>query len=88
MQIERDRKVKVLTLKQSKYTSELLEKCSMAESKPRSVPATAALKLKRLEDEEAQLSSSYPYQELVGALIYLSVYTHPHLAYIIGVLSH
>jgi hypothetical protein len=87
MQIKHDRKKKVLTLKQSKYTSELLEKFSMAESKPRSVPATAAQKLKKPGDEEAHLSGSYPFQELVGALLYLSVCTRPDLAYIVGVLS-
>ena len=87
MEIERNRDAKVLTLKQSKYVNELLEKFSMTDAKPRSVPATAALELRKPEDDEALLAANYSYKELVGALLYIWVCTRPEIAYIVGVLS-
>ena len=87
MEIERNRDAKVLTLRQKEYVNELLEKFSMTDAKSRSVPATAALKLRKPEGDEALLAANYPYKELVGALLYISVCTRPEIAYIVGVLS-
>jgi hypothetical protein len=58
----------------------------MADAKPASVPLSAAVKLSRGGDQPLDMSE-YPYRELVGSLMYLSVCTRPDISQAVGVLA-
>lgn len=84
MEITRDRQVKTLVISQKRYIHDLLIKYDMKEVKTRSVPLDASIKLSA-NDGEALNDTKY--SELVGGLLYLSVYTRPDIAQAVGALA-
>ena len=42
---------------------------------------------KDMTKKQASYSHKYPYQNIIGALLYLSTHTRPDIAYAVGVLS-
>ena len=42
---------------------------------------------KNITMEQASYTTKFPYQNIIGALLYLSTHTHPGVAYAVGVLS-
>ena len=85
MNIHRDRQTRSITLGQSRLTSDLLEKFGMTESKPLSTPLSLATKLTK--DGDPLDTTSYPYSQLIGSLMYLSVCTRPDIAQAVGALA-
>jgi hypothetical protein len=85
MRIRRDRQKGVVMLDQTKYIESLLKTFGMDDSKPVSTPIEPNIKLKPLPEGES--SPEVPYQQLVGALLYLSVGTRPDIAHTVNRLS-
>jgi hypothetical protein len=71
MEVTRDREAKTLKLTQKKLTGELLLRYGMEAAKGKSVPINPGEKLVR--DDEPLDRERFPYSELVGSLLYLSV---------------
>lgn len=83
--ITRDRKCGALKITQHLATSELVSKFGLDSAHARKVPLTPGTML-RSEGEPLD-TVKYPYAELVGSLLYLTVCTRPDLAQSVGVLS-
>lgn len=84
MEIIRDRQNKTLTISQQRYTHDLLTKFAMTEVKTRNVPLDVSIKLSANDGESL---NDPRYSELVGGLLYLSVYTRPDIAQAVGALA-
>ena len=84
MEIIRDRQNKTLTISQQRYTHDLLTKFAMTEVKTRNVPLDVSIKLSA--NDGGSLNDPR-YSELVGGLLYLSVYTRPDIAQAVGALA-
>ena len=85
MELTRDRTARTVKLTQKKLTRELVERFGMTEAKARSVPLGAGEKLTR--DGEPLRTDKFPYSELIGSLLYLSVCTRPDIAQAVGALA-
>lgn len=84
MEITRDRQAKTLVISQKRYTHDILTKFEMKEAKTRSVPLDASIKLSVNDGEPL---NDARYSELVGGLLYLSVFTRPDITQAVGVLA-
>ncbi|CAI5462058.1 unnamed protein product [Closterium sp. Yama58-4] len=84
MAITRDRSARTITLSQSHYIGQILEKFDMAQAKPVSNPLPFS---HQLAPPTSPTSSPHPYAELVGSLMYAMMCTRPDLAYPISVLA-
>ena len=85
-----------IKLDQSGYVREILEKYSYLlrgqETKTYNTPMERELKLRRTEKlnmttKQKAYVNNFPYQNIVGALLYLSLNTRPDIAYSVGVLA-
>lgn len=85
MEIERKRDQGLVKLTQKKLTGEILRRFGMDQARGRSVPLGQETKLTR--EGEPLDTEEYPYRELIGSLLYLSVCTRPDIAHSVGVLS-
>ncbi|GBL82432.1 Syntaxin-binding protein 5 [Araneus ventricosus] len=72
-----------ITMSQSNYIKELLERCNMLECNTVSTPMALGTKLCIATTPDDKL----PYRELIGSLNYLPVCTRPDIAYSISKLS-
>jgi hypothetical protein len=86
MQIERDRSAKLLKLGQKKYADAVVARFGLSDAKPASVPMSASVKLVK-EGSTSLADGGYPYRELVGSLLYLSVCTRPDISQAVGALA-
>ncbi|CAI7776081.1 unnamed protein product [Closterium sp. NIES-53] len=84
MAITRNRPARTITLSQSHYIGQVLEKFEMAQAKPVSTPLPFG---HQLAPPPSPSSSSHPYAELVGSLMYAMMCTRPDLSYPISVLA-
>ena len=83
MRVIRDQKNGKISLDQKHYTETILKKFGMFDTKPVSTPMETNVKLVKASKNE----DIYPYQELIGALMYLSVCTRPDIAHTTSFLS-
>ena len=86
MTITRDRAQGTLKLAQEKMTADLVHRFGMGDGKVRSVPLSTSVKLCQGEGDLID-TARYPYSQLVGSLMYLSVCTRPDIAYAVGALA-
>ncbi|GJP86547.1 hypothetical protein CLOP_g16558, partial [Closterium sp. NIES-67] len=84
MEITRDRAARTISLSQSRYLQQVLERFDMARGTPQVTPLRVGHHLTPLTSPS---SSSHPYAELIGSLMYAMVSTRPDLAYPISVLA-
>ncbi|CAI7790330.1 unnamed protein product [Closterium sp. NIES-54] len=84
MAITRNRPARTITLSQSHYIDQVLEKFEMAQAKPVSTPLPFG---HQLAPPSSPSSSSHPYAGLVGSLMCAMMCTRPDLAYPISVLA-
>ncbi|CAI7871841.1 unnamed protein product [Closterium sp. NIES-53] len=84
MAITRDRPARTITLSQSHYIGQILEKFEMTQASPIATPLPFG---HQLAPPTSPSSSSHPYAELVGSLMYAMMCTRPDLAYPISVLA-
>ena len=76
----------MISMNQSFYVQQILEKFNMSEAQPRSLPCDPSIyDLLRLPSEP--LENPTLYRELLGSLIYLMTCTRPDLAFIVTLLS-
>jgi Reverse transcriptase (RNA-dependent DNA polymerase)/Integrase core domain/GAG-pre-integrase domain len=86
MEIERDRGAGTLKLSQKKYAHDVIARFGMADAKPASLPLSPGVKLSR--DTGSPLDVlAFPYREVVGSLMYLSVCTRPDISQAVGALA-
>jgi len=90
------RTTQFIKLDQSGYIREILEKYNYLlagqESKTYNTPMERELKLRKHEtismtENQKAYVSKFPYQNIVGALLYLALNTRPDIAYSVGVLA-
>lgn len=86
IEFSRDKHQRVY-LNQKKYVEEILERFNMSECKATSTPLDTNCKLAKPEKENKETMRQYPYQSLIGALLYLAVSTRPDIAYTVNYLS-
>ena len=85
MELTRDRGAHTIKLTQKKLTKELLGRYGLRTAKARSTPLSSGEKLQKNGDPLD--TDKYPYSELVGSLLYLSVCTRPDIAQAVGALA-
>ncbi|CAI7896635.1 unnamed protein product [Closterium sp. NIES-54] len=84
MAITRDRPARTITLSQSHYIGQILEKFEMTQASPIATPLPFS---HQLAPPTSPSSSFHPYAELVGSLMYAMMCTRPDLTYPISVLA-
>ena len=87
LEIKRDREQKILQLSQASHIEQLLAKYNLSDCKPRGVPLPSGANLEPAGPDDHLLESATPFQELVGALLYLSSTARPDITYAVSVLS-
>lgn len=91
IQVTRNSRAGKISLDQAAYIQEILERFNMSDSNPVSTPLDPNQKLDvfsaEISDAEADEMSKIPYQEAVGALLYVSQAARPYIAYATSVLS-
>ncbi|CAB0019909.1 unnamed protein product [Nesidiocoris tenuis] len=80
--LHEDGKIK---MSQEKYIKELLKKYKMENCSTVTTPMITGLQLKKNENTEEL--KNYPYQNLIGALIYIAVATRPDISFSVSYLS-
>jgi hypothetical protein len=70
-----------ITLDQSAYISEILKRFGMTECKPIGNPCDTNLKLTRCIEGEDDVTGKVPYQQAVGALLFVAQATRPDIAF-------
>ena len=85
LEIHRDRATKSLSLTQSKYASNVLERFRIAACNRAIPPMEQVRKVTISDSNDAETNA--PYRQAVGCLMYLMIVTRPDLAYAIGKLS-
>lgn len=86
IEFSRDKEHRVY-LKQGAYIDKVLERYGMSDCKPISTPMDVNVKLEKPNSVNNDVMSQYPYQNLIGALMYLAVSTRPDIAYTVNYLS-
>lgn len=86
MTIARDRGSGTIKISQPRLTNDLISKFGMDDSKTKSIPVSTAIKFSKDEGEPLD-TSKYPYSELLGSLMYLSVCTRPDISFATGSLA-
>ncbi|CAI7873011.1 unnamed protein product [Closterium sp. NIES-54] len=84
MTITRDRSARTISLSQGHYLQQVLERFDMARGGAQHTPLSFG---HHLSPPTSPSTSSHPYPELVGSLMYAMVSTRPDLAYPICVLA-
>lgn len=88
MSISRDRVKRTLSVSQAGMARSIVSKFGMTSARPRSTPVDSAIKLVPAQSEEEFLDTTvYPYAELIGALLYISVCTRPDLTQAVNMLA-
>ena len=85
LEIHRSRGTKTLSLTQSKYASNVLDRFRMKSCNPTSTPMEQVRQAIVTDMKDSETSA--PYRQAIGCLMYLMVGTRPDLAYAIGKLS-
>lgn len=78
----------IITLSQEHAIKELLQQYGQADAKPKAVPISAGAVLKRAGDDSDLLDTQrFPFNALVGSLLYLASTTRPDLSFAVGALA-
>lgn len=83
MKVDRNKDKGILKLSQGQYIKNLLIKFGMTNCHKASTPMEVNLKL----EKASSCDTMYPYQELIGSIMYLAVCTRPDIAYVCSKLS-
>ena len=85
MEVTQSDDQKKVTLSQSQYIEDILERHSMANCHPVKTPMESRLSLPVLTESEVDVII---YQQLIGSLMYAMVCTRPDISYAVGVVAH
>lgn len=91
VRVTRNHRAGRISVDQSAYIQEILERFNMSKYKPVSTPMDVNQELDEIPndatEEELEEMSKVPYQEAVDALLYVSQATRPDIAHATSVLS-
>ena len=88
IQISRDRQNKRLTIDQSGYVKDVLERFGMADANPHHTPLPAGADMHLVKyDSQASASDIKHYQSLIGSLLYVQIGTHPDISFAVSRLA-
>ena len=91
LNVTRDKEAGTIKLSQQKYVHELVEKFGIKDKKVATTAADYGLPLTKEQcpttDKEKSEMMKYPYREVVGSLMYLSVGTRPDISFAVSELS-
>lgn len=89
--ISYDRNARTIFLSQTRYIEESLERYGFSNSRTTRTPLSSGIKLSKADcpstDAEEALMKDFPYQSLIGTLMYAMLGTRPDIAYAVGALS-
>lgn len=85
--VERDRKRGELYLDQRKYILDILQKYGMSNCKTVKTPMDSNTKLNGNGNLEETNIINFPYQEIIGCLLYISQVTRPDISFVVNMLS-
>ena len=75
-----------ISINQSLYINQILDRFDMQDCKPRTLPCAPGIH-KLVEVESPEYDNPTTYREMVGSLIYLATCTRPDIAFVISFLS-
>ena len=84
MQVEQSGDRGTVSLSQSQYVEEILERHGIANCRPVKTPMESNLQLPVLEEPEVDVKE---YQRCIGSLMYLMVCTRPDIAHAVGTVA-
>jgi hypothetical protein len=84
MHVTQDRSEGWISISQSKYSDDILERFGKGSSRPMVTPALVGEHLTKVSEPEVDVKA---YQSAVGALMYLMLGTHPDVAFTVGALG-
>jgi len=87
MRIQRDRKLRTLTLDQELYVSKALEKYGLAECKVADTPEVVGAAHQEPSDEQRQPADRQRFMEITGTLMYAAISTRPDIAHAVHYLA-
>lgn len=91
VRITRDKQSGAISIDQTKYIEDVLNRFSMSECKPVSTPMDVGQKLTSemspTDEFEKQEMAKVPYMQAVGCLLFASQITRPDISYAVNVLS-
>ena len=91
IQINYDFEARLLQLSQTRYIIESLSHYHVPNSKRHHTPLSSGVKLTKddcpTQPEEVMAMKQYPYQSLIGTLMYAMLATRPDIAFAVGMLS-
>lgn len=91
IQIDYDFKKHILQMSQTRYISESLVRYGILDTKQYKTPLSSGIKLSKDDcpttPEDILAMKQYPYQSLIGILMYAMLVTHPDIAFAVGILS-
>ena len=76
-----------IKMSQKDYIRDVLNRFGMSDCKAVSTPIESKTKLTKNTRSDMENGCKYPYRELVGALMYLSVATRPDIAHVASMLG-
>ena len=88
IRILRDRSIKHLTIDQSGYVKDILDRFSMADANPNHTPLPTGADVHLIKyDGQASQKDIKHYQSLIGSLLYVQIGTHPDLSFAVSRLA-
>jgi hypothetical protein len=84
VEVIRDRKQKSLILTQRNFIAKVLNKYNKQNNKPKSIPLPIGIKLSKNLEESSIIKD---FQQQIGSLIYLTIFTRPDLVYSVNYLA-
>ena len=89
--IDYDQEARILGLYQTHYIEESLEQYGITDGQTHPTPLGSGIKLSKEDspqtDDEKEAMLDYPYQNLIGTLMYAMLGTHLDIAFAVGALS-
>ena len=87
IRISKDRQNKRLTIDQSGYIKDVLERFGMADANPHHTPLPAGADMHLVKyDLQASASDIKHYQSLIGSLLYIQISTRPDISFAVSCL--
>ena len=86
LELIRDRKERIIKVRQARYAEDVLRRFNMEDSKPISTPMDPNARLTKSEEVVGADEKRW-YRSAVGSLMYLMVSSRPDLAYAVGAVS-
>jgi hypothetical protein len=78
---------KLIKIDQTNMINEMVKKFNMDDAKTKIIPMSPSIKLVKTVPGNELNTVKFPYRELIGSLLYVSVCTRPDISYSVGVLA-